>query len=56
MTQELDFRHPEFTFLLFRIEAMVSQDLKNYSQVFGVFFLGSRVDENIVDENDDKPI
>ena len=35
---------------------MVSQDLKSHSQLLGMLFLGRRVDENIIDENDDKPI
>ena len=43
-------RHPKVTFLILRIKVIVSQDFKSYSQVFGVFFMGCRVDKNIVDE------
>ena len=54
MTQELDFRYSKVTFLHLCIKAMVPQDLKSYSQVFGVFFLGFREHENIIDEKNDK--
>ena len=56
MKKELEFCHPELIFLLLCIKAIVSQDLKSYSQVFDMLLLDPRVDENIIDENDDKLI
>jgi hypothetical protein len=54
--QEFDAFQPEFTFGEFSIKLMISQTLKDNSEMVGVFFLVFRIDEDIIDKDHDKLI
>jgi hypothetical protein len=47
---------PEYTFGELSIELMISQTLKDNSEVFGVFFLVFGIDENIIDKYHDESV
>jgi hypothetical protein len=49
--QEFHTFQPEFTFAELSIKLMISQSLKNNSEVFGMFFLVFGVDEDIIDKD-----
>jgi hypothetical protein len=48
--QEFDTFQPEFTFGELSIKLMISQTLKDNSEMVGVFFLALRIDEDIIDK------
>jgi hypothetical protein len=48
--QEFHTFQPEFTFGELSIKLMISQTLKDNSEVFGMVFLTFRIDENIIDK------
>jgi hypothetical protein len=52
--QEFDTFQPEFAFGEFSIKLMISQTLKDNSEMVGVFFLALRIHEDIIDEDYDK--
>jgi hypothetical protein len=51
MPQEFHTLQPEFTFGELSIKLMISQTLKDNSEVFGMFFLIFGVDEEIIDKD-----
>jgi hypothetical protein len=48
--QEFDTFQTEFTFGELSIKLMISQTLKDNSEMVGVFFLALRIDEDIIDK------
>jgi hypothetical protein len=52
--QEFHTFQPEFTFGELCIKLMISQTLKDNSEVFDMFFLALGIDENIIDKDHDK--
>jgi hypothetical protein len=47
---------PEFAFGELSIKLVISQTLKDNSEMFGVIFLALRIDDNIIDKDHDKII
>jgi hypothetical protein len=52
--QEFHTFQPEFTFGELSIKLMISQTLKDNSEVFGMFFLAFGIDEDIIDKDYDE--
>jgi hypothetical protein len=52
--QEFHTLQPKFTFGELSIKLMISQTLKNNSEVFGMFFLVFGLDEDIIDKDHDE--
>jgi hypothetical protein len=49
--QEFHTLQPKFTFGELRIKLMISQTLKDNSEMFGMFFLVFGIDKDIIDED-----
>ncbi|KAJ0521432.1 hypothetical protein HanIR_Chr10g0470831 [Helianthus annuus] len=54
MSKKLDFLKPELTLRKFGIELFLMKQLQNTSKMLLMVSLVLRIDENVVDEDDDK--